>query len=1233
MRNRLRTSRLFSRGQAAAGAGIDYGANVRVISLLTLTAMLGFAIGFIRLFLIYREPKIWIVIGGMFVAAGLNAYAYRLAGQGQARRAAFVMLLSMGLVIPIVPLVFSGMSNQVVLVAVVVLLAIGLQILPPRDVIFVALLNLLETGLYVLLNQYPPMARIAAPEVSGLIWPIIILAAIFILGLLLWRFPALNLAGKMMVAYTVITLAVVGVIGYLSLAQNTQALTDSVGNQLHRQAVQKSQAVGESVHAQINSLQALSVGELLQRAVTSANLSYGAEPQDAILTQIQSRDQEWQQAFRDRRLSDPLISARLQNDVAFDLVEYGQVFPYNGELLLTDRYGALVAANEVTSDYYQGDEGWWQAAYNNGQGAVYVGKPAYDESLGADAFVMAVPVRSREANTVIGVLRTTLLLTAITDLLNPEAGASEVVFDFYFPGDQTQYVEEDQYLPADPAMVAQLQQASGSPYVQMDYHGGLAIVAQAPINTASQDVEVARLNWYSVAHQDVTRALAPVTTQREASLALTSIVASLASLLAFAIAQAFAGPITRLAEVAEQVGAGNLNAQAPARGQDELGRLGRSFNAMTASLRETLGGLEQRIADRTRELTLAGNVGRALSQERDVDRLLKLAVELIRSTFDLYYTQIYLTDPSEKLLVLRAGSGNVGTELLRRGHRLPIGPGSLNGAAAVNKEAAIVSDTLQSKDFKPNALLPDTRSEMVVPLLAGERVVGVLDMQSHRPGALTPENLPAFQSLAGQLAIAVENAQLFSQAQQARQEVESQARRLTRSAWNEYLDSVQRPERLGYIYDQAAVVPLAPEAADLGAVEPGREVKGSQALQAPILVAGERIGQIALERSNQPEWTPEEVALVNAVASQVARRVDGLRLLEQAERYRREAELAAQRLVREGWEEFARSQTGTAQPGEIGFVYDQNRVTPLAQASPAAPAPVVHSYPLQVREAKIGELVIEGDQVLDAEAQQIVQAVTERLSAHLENLRLSAQTQAALLTTESLYRGSDQVVRSASAVDVLQAVIENTPLRRFERSNLLMFNRPWGEQVPEKGVFVAAYDRSNQPGVAVGTELNLQEFPLTAHLRPGQPTFIADVDTDERVDPDTRLALRPLGTALVIFPLETGGQWIGWLSAAGSSMASLDEEELRQAQTLISQAATVLQSMLLLEQTQNRAQRERTLRQVAERVRSAVDTEMVLQTAVREVGAALGRTVLIRLELPEAGPGDLPVPHGNGNGR
>ena len=267
-------------------------------------------------------------------------------------------------------------------------------------------------------------------------------------------------------------------------------------------------------------------------------------------------------------------------------------------------------------------------------------------------------------------------------------------------------------------------------------------------------------------------------------------------------------PILDLTSVAEKVSQGDLKASAEVQSQNETGILAKAFNLMTTQLRGMVSGLEQRVADRTRNLELAAEVGRAVSQVRALDVMLTDAAELIREQFNLYYVQVYLINPSQTYLILQSGTGEVGRELLSRNHRLPLTANSLNGRAATEKKPVIIADTLKSATFKPNSLLPMTRSEMSIPLMIGDKVVGVLDMQSDQKDALNTDVLPAFEALAGQLAIAIQNANFLAETQQARAEVEAQAQRLVRSNWSSYLDAIHKPEHTGFIYENEKLEPI-----------------------------------------------------------------------------------------------------------------------------------------------------------------------------------------------------------------------------------------------------------------------------------------------------------------------------------------------------------------------------------------------------------------------------------------
>jgi HAMP domain-containing protein len=237
----------------------------------------------------------------------------------------------------------------------------------------------------------------------------------------------------------------------------------------------------------------------------------------------------------------------------------------------------------------------------------------------------------------------------------------------------------------------------------------------------------------------------------------------LVTLLGLWLGNLFVGPVVNLSHTTQKIIDGDLSARAEIETADEVGDLAKAFNTMTSQLQGTLQGLEQRIADRTRNLELAAEVGRAVSQVRSLDVMLKDACELILKEFNLYYVQVYLTDASSPKLNLEAGTGSVGAQLIGRGHNLPLDTGSINGRAAVEKRSVVISDTSQSAAFRQNPLLPETRGEMAVPLIVANKVVGVLDMQSREPGVLSKEVLPAFEALAGQLAVAIPGA-WFAQA-------------------------------------------------------------------------------------------------------------------------------------------------------------------------------------------------------------------------------------------------------------------------------------------------------------------------------------------------------------------------------------------------------------------------------------------------------------------------------------
>ena len=654
-------------------------------------------------------------------------------------------------------------------------------------------------------------------------------------------------------------------------------------------------------------------------------------------------------------------------------------------------------------------------------------------------------------------------------------------------------------------------------------------------------------------------------------------------------------PIERLTKASQDAASGNLETRIDIPGRDEITTLANAFNLMTAQLRETFGTLEQRVADRTRNLELAAEVGHTVSQVRALDIMLTDAAELIRAQFDLYYVQVYLTDPSQTNLVLQSGTGAVGAELIGRGHRLPLNTTSINGRAAIEKKSVVIADTAASATFKPNPLLPATRSEMAVPLLIGDRVVGVLDMQSEHAGSLSDDVLPAFEALAGQIAVAIQNANLLEQAEQARAEVENQARRLVRTGWQDYLDAIHRPEQTGFSFEKDQVTPLDED------LQLDQQV---DALVVPITFTGQQLGSLVVDME-QERQTPQTVELVNIVARQVAQQVENLRLLESAERYRLEAENAARRLTREGWEEYFSAKSGQA----LGYLYDLKEVRPH-KSGVEFDANSSLSLPIKVRDETIGKLAVQGVDSTDPEILALVNTVSERLSEHIESIRLLEETQLGQMELNKRARQLAAVSQistlSSRELDVqkMLATVVQMAQRQFGLYHAHIFT--YNEAANQLEIVACGWkEGSEYEGTHGTTTISLdQEQSLVARAaRTRAPVAVNDVRADPNWLPNPQL---PDTLSELAVPLVIGDEVLGVLDVQSEYANAFSDADINIQSTLAAQVATALQNARSFARSQRQAEREATLNAISQKIQSATSVEAVLQIAARELGHALG---------------------------
>ena len=364
-------------------------------------------------------------------------------------------------------------------------------------------------------------------------------------------------------------------------------------------------------------------------------------------------------------------------------------------------------------------------------------------------------------------------------------------------------------------------------------------------------------------------------------LALLFVGAFFSSLL---VGQIITRPLKRLTETAEDIAKGNFASRARVESMDESGLLAQSFNTMADKLTDSLQGLEDRIKERTGALEnlsktnayratrfeAIARISKIISSTRSIEQLLPQIAETISSQLGYYHVGIFLVDVHRDFAVLMAANSEGGKKMLGRGHRLRVGATGIVGNVTQTGLPRVALDVGQDAIFFNNPDLPDTHSEIALPLRSGADIIGALDVQSKLPNAFSDEDVNILSALADQVSIAIQNARSFQQSVESLEKAERAAAQLSEQQWRYFTQQA----RTGFHFDGVNIQPSGAE-----------DKAQTNKLSIPIILRGTQIGTLKLSTTDPDhEWDSNEIAMAEATAERTALAIEAARLLEDAQK-------------------------------------------------------------------------------------------------------------------------------------------------------------------------------------------------------------------------------------------------------------------------------------------------------------------------------------------------------------
>lgn len=679
----------------------------------------------------------------------------------------------------------------------------------------------------------------------------------------------------------------------------------------------------------------------------------------------------------------------------------------------------------------------------------------------------------------------------------------------------------------------------------------------------------------------------------------------------------------------------------------DLAEINRTLQANQTMLEVRSQELERRAI----QLQTAAEVARDASAIHDVDRLLDEAVRLISSRFGFYHAGVFLIDNKGDFAVLRAASSGGGERMLQRGHKLAVGKVGIVGFVTGTGQPRISLDVGTDSVHFAHPDLPATRSEIALPLRVGDDVIGALDVQSTQPDAFDEDDIVVLQTMADQLALAIENARLIQRqtflANQRQRIIELNQQLAEQTTYDRLIS--QSPRLIAKIFGYPRVVLAALEGQELvirgTAALPGAEpvplglpftigqgalgravgqrtplvVTGTSldfedtrslhvapnmtTVALPLISRGSVLGALGLELESHVLHREEDIRLFELLASQVAASLENTRLYEETQRSFNQLDSLYRQQVNQAWTQFLANKRAKAEEFNVEFGEGGEESENI-------------EAPISLHGEVIGSLTVHGPNPIDLteENEIVLQSIAEEVAETLEQIRLIEEVnrRAAQLQTAA------EIARDATGLldehTLLQRAV-NLIRDRFGYYHASVFLIDDGGQT---AILREATGEAGQKLRLQGHRLRVGSKSIIGYVTLNGERYLAnDIADDPYHRPNPLL---PETKSELAIPLKVGDRVIGALDVQHDQPYAFGEDDLAVLEILVDQLAVAVQNARLFASTRREAEREKAVIEITGKIRASENIDEMVRTALTEMREALGaKRARIRLRSLTSG--------------